>query len=104
MVKGLWKNKRGIICLSDAYQTQDGLGIGSTLGEIEKKHPTITLKPDYMNESIEYFSVKYKSGVINFSVVSPNGSQIGKYNNDPDKEPSTKEFDRGAKVKRLAIW
>ncbi|MEP1032059.1 hypothetical protein [Ekhidna sp.] len=94
----------GIVCLSKAYRTYDGLGIGSTLGEIENKHPNVYQVPDYLDSSVEYVSVKYKSGNINFQVMSPRGTQVGNYEPNPNDEPSTQNFERKAKIKRMVIW
>lgn len=102
--KDYGKTIGGIICLSSAYRTADGLGIGSTLGEIEQKHPNIVLKPDYMNESLEYVSVKYGSDWINFQISSPRGTKVGVYEPNPNDEPSTTNFDREAKINRMVIW
>ena len=102
--KDYGKTIGGIVCLSDAYKTADELGIGSTLGDIQNKHPNVYLSPDYLNSSIEYVSVRYKSGNVNFQVISPGGSQVGNYEPNANDETSTQNFDQNAKIKRMVIW
>ena len=102
--KDYGKTIGGLVCLSSAYRTQDNLGVGSTLGEIRKKHPYVYLRPSYLNSAVEYLTVKYHNGSINFEVISPMGEQIGIYDPNSSDEPTTTEFDDDAVVNRLVIW
>lgn len=102
--KDYGKTIGGVVCLSDVYRTIDGLGINSTLGEIEKLHSYVYLRPDYNNESVEYVTPKYKNGIIHFETISPTGVQIGIYDPNSQDEPETTEYDRTKKIDRLVIW
>lgn len=102
--KDYGKTIGGIICLSERYITQDGIRIGITLGEVERHHPNIVLKPDYNYGIIEYSTILYDRGFINVQIINKNKALTGIYDSTVIDEPATSNFDRSTRIDRIIIW
>jgi hypothetical protein len=102
--KDYGKTVGGIICLSERYSTKDKIRVGITLGEIEKHHSNIVLKPDYNSDLIENCTIRYESGFINAQIINKNQNLTGIYDSTIIDEPSTNNFERSTKIDRILIW
>jgi hypothetical protein len=76
----------GIFCLTDSFETTNGIKVGLNIKKIIKEYPKLSLSRDCLEMSHEYTKLNDLGVVIEF--ISGDNNRVGRYNTDECQEES----------------